>query len=112
MIHERVKMEIVSPILRGGNNQWRGASQGKTISFELEDTGFRQQVRDQEVSFQNGTTLICDLEIQLREDETGEPVVAKRLVRKVHRVEQPRKVALAQQRSLDLPDSGPQQPTD
>lgn len=112
VIYERVKMEVVSPILRGGDHPWRGAFQGKTISFELEDAGFRRQVRDQEVSFQNGTTLLCDLEIQLREDETGEPVVTKRVVRKVHGVEQPRKVAWAQQRLLDLPDSGPGQLAD
>ena len=104
VLYKRVQIEVVSPVLRAGNHNWRGIFEKKSISFELDDGEFRRKVLDQEVAFQNGSKLICDLEVQLREDAVGEQEVTKRVVRKVHSVRQVRKANPGAQGKLDLPE--------
>lgn len=89
IVYKRIQLEIVSPVLRSGLIKWRGYFEKKTISFELQDQSFRNEVADKKVQFQNGTTLICDFEVHQREDDTGEVEVVGYVVTKVHEVTTP-----------------------
>lgn len=104
-IYRKVEIEVVSPVLKTGSHNWRGIFQRKGISFEMADRDFRRSVTDQEVQFQNGTKMICDLEVHQRDNEVGEPEVTKRVVRKVHSVKHEPKLNPDAQGSLDLPSS-------
>lgn len=104
LVYRNVEIEVVSPVLRAGNHNWRGIFEKKSVSFELGDGEFHRQVLDQEVVFQNGTRLICDLEVHQRENEVGEPEVTKRIVVKVHKVRQEPKGDPSPQGRLDLPE--------
>jgi len=64
-------VEIISPVLRG-SGKWRGILGRKTISFEIQDADFLAKVALSRVKFQAGTTLVCDMQLQPVEDETGE----------------------------------------
>ena len=97
LFYERIPLEIVSPVLRFGSIKWRGIFDKKIISFELLDQTFRSEVASQKVQFQNGTTLICDLLINQREDDTGEVEVAGYVVTKIYEVLTP--LAPRQQRT-------------
>ncbi|EYC52831.1 hypothetical protein AZ34_07465 [Hylemonella gracilis str. Niagara R] len=107
LIHERISLEIVSPVLRSGAIKWRGIFDKKVVSFELRDQAFRSEVASQKVQFQNGTTLICDFEIHQREDDIGDVEVAGYVVTKVHEVRTPQTVQQRpeEQLPLQLPDS-------
>lgn len=89
LLYERIPLEIVSPVLRSGSIKWRGIFEKKVVSFELQDHAFRSDVVSQGVQFQNGTTLICDLQVHQREDETGDIGIAGYAVTKVHEVKTP-----------------------
>lgn len=103
-VYRKVEIEVVSPVLRTGNHNWRGLFLRKGISFEMADREFRRSVIDQEVQFQNGTKMICDLEVHQRDNEVGEPEVTKRVVRKVHAVKHVSKLNPDAQGKLDLPN--------
>lgn len=87
--HLRIPMEIVSPVLRRESIKWRGIFNKKVISFELADAEFRGHVAAGLVQFQCGTTLVCDLEIRLEEDDCGKVEVTGYVVTQVHGVRQP-----------------------
>lgn len=87
--YRKVPIEVVAPVLRSDGLKWRGVFEKKTIGFDLDDYSFRQRVVAKQVQFQNGTVLICDLEVQQREDETGEFEVAGYVVTEVYEVRNP-----------------------
>ena len=87
--YERVPVEVVAPVLRPGSLKWRALFEKKPISFDLLDGQFRDQISGQRVQFQNGTTLVCDLEVLQRENETGETEVVGYAVTRVHDVKSP-----------------------
>ena len=80
----KVAIEIVSPVLRFGSMKWRGIFDKKVVSFDMHDFQFRDSVIGQGFPFQHGTTLICDLDVLQREDETGQVEVVRYVVTKVH----------------------------
>lgn len=104
LIYRRISVEIVSPVLKSGSIKWRGIVDKKIISFDLQDEGFRQRVCGKEVQFQNGTTLVCDLEVLQREDEIGEVEVTGYAVTTVHEVKGPADIVerMAEQLPLHL----------
>lgn len=103
-IYKQIPIEIVSPVLRSGSIKWRGIFDKKIVSFDLEDERFRERVSDKRVQFQNGTTLICDLEVLQREDATGETEVAGYVVSKVYEVKSPiLAIATAAEEQLSFP---------
>lgn len=115
LVYENMMLEIVSPVLRTRSIKWRGIFDNKIISFDLQDNGFRADVASQKVQFQNGTTLLCDLEVHQREDDTGEIEIAGYAVTKVHAVKTPqvfRKKSTEEQLNLHLPDSPSNPDTD
>lgn len=89
LLCERVVIEVVSPVLRSGSLKWRGLLDKRVISFDLEDAAFRERVVAKHVQFQNGTSLLCDLEVHQREDETGEVEAIGYAVRTVHNITNP-----------------------
>lgn len=72
---ENANIEIVSPVLRQGNIKWKGIHNDKPISFNLEDTEFKNAVLNKQYSFSNGTSIKCKLEIFIRIDEEGEEIM-------------------------------------
>lgn len=65
------EIEIVAPVLKRGGFKWRGLFEKRGINFDLLDEDFLTKVLAKKVKFQNGTTLICDLEIHLRDNAAG-----------------------------------------
>lgn len=89
LTYKNIAIEVVSPVLRSGGLKWRGIFDKKIIGFDLEDQAFRDSVTSKRVQFQNGTMLICDLEVLQREDETGDTEIAGYVVSAVHEVRSP-----------------------
>jgi len=65
-------IEIVAPVLREGNYQWKGIYEGQPISFAMNDEQFKSSVLLREVSFQRGSTIECILNIHRKFDEVGD----------------------------------------
>lgn len=58
---------IVSPVLvKGRKFLWRGLYLGNPIEFKMDDKDFLKQVYDQEIKFGNGTSIMCDLQIETK----------------------------------------------
>lgn len=72
---ESAMVEIVSPVLKGGNYHWKGVYQGKPISFSMTDAEFKNSVLRKEVSFQHGSSIECVLQVSRKLDEFGEVVI-------------------------------------
>lgn len=68
-------IEIVSPVLKGGNFRWKGIYQNKPISFAMTDADFRNSVLCKEVSFQHGSSIECVLQVSRKLDDFGEVVI-------------------------------------
>jgi hypothetical protein len=83
---EKVPVEIISPVLRAGSNKWRGLLDKRSFTFDLADRDFLDAVLSRRVQFQNGTTLLCDMEVLLRENEQGEVETVGHVVTQVHDV--------------------------
>src|SRR5690606_13090104 len=61
-----IELEIVSPVLKNNKLSWKAIYDGKTISFSVKDEDFKKLIENKGLSFNNGTKLICDLEIKLK----------------------------------------------
>jgi len=72
---ESATIEIVSPVLKGGNYHWKGVYQGKPISFTMTDVEFKNSVLRKEVSFQHGSSIECVLQVSRKLDEFGEVII-------------------------------------
>ena len=72
---ESAMVEIVSPVLKGGNYHWKGVYQGKPISFAMTDAEFKNSVLRKEVSFQHGSSIECVLQVSRKLDEFGEVLI-------------------------------------
>ena len=68
-------VEIVAPVLKKGKTKWKGIFKKEPIQFSMKDKIFKDSVLQQEVSFQNGSWIECDLEIERKLDELGNVVV-------------------------------------
>lgn len=80
-----VEIEIVAPVLKRGMFKWRGVFEKHGINFDLLDEVFLTKVISKKVKFQNGTTLLCDLKVFLRENEAGEVEPHAYAVQHVHK---------------------------
>lgn len=67
-----VELEIVSPVLKNNKISWRALYEGANISFSVKDKNFLNLILNKGLSFNNGTKLICDLEVKLKLDPNGE----------------------------------------
>lgn len=75
---EGAEIEIISPVFRKGNDNWKGIYNGEPIEFKIGDFDFKQKVLNRQVSFTTGTKMLCDLEINLVLDKKGEPKIKSR----------------------------------
>lgn len=71
---ENAVIEIISPVLKKGNYKWRGIylETNEPISFYMKDAEFKQHVVADSIPFQNGSQIVCELEIERRVNEIGE----------------------------------------
>lgn len=72
---ESAMIEIVSPVLKGGNYHWKGVYQDKAINFSMTDAEFKNMVLRKEVSFQHGSSIECVLQVARKLDEYGEVAI-------------------------------------
>lgn len=69
---DEATIEIVAPVLREGNYQWKGQYDDQAINFAMLDEEFRSSVLLRKVSFQHGSTIKCVLNIHRKFDEVGD----------------------------------------
>lgn len=65
-------IEIVAPVLREGNYQWKGQYENQPINFAMLDEEFKSSVLLRRVSFQHGSIIRCVLNIHRKFDEVGD----------------------------------------
>lgn len=68
---EGAVIEIISPVLKKGNYQWKGIYNGEIISFNLKSNEFKTLVQTGKIEFKNGSSIICPLEIERILDNDG-----------------------------------------
>ncbi|WP_147368081.1 hypothetical protein [Fibrisoma montanum] len=71
LIDDNAIIEIISPVLKKGNFNWKGLYNGKVISFEMSDKQFKNDVLDKKIEFMNGTAIRCVLQQNRQIDESG-----------------------------------------
>jgi hypothetical protein len=69
---EDARIEIVAPVLKEGTYLWKGTYDGQPISFSMLDQEFKTSVVRREVSFVNGSTIDCVLNVHRKFDEVGD----------------------------------------
>lgn len=79
-------IEIISPVLKNGKYMWRGIyrKENQTHEFVMLDKDFKKTVVDDGLSFQNGTELVCELEICKKLDDNGDTFNSKYKINKVY----------------------------
>lgn len=65
-------IEIISPVLKEGRYKWKGVYDGTPISFEMQDTAFRDSVLLDNIPFQHGSKIVCVLVTHRELDEIGD----------------------------------------
>jgi len=65
-------IEIVSPVLKEGRYKWKGIYNGTPISFDMQDTAFKDAVLLENIPFQHGSIINCILTIHREIDEIGD----------------------------------------
>lgn len=66
------RIEIIAPVLKDGTYLWKGTYDGQPISFSMLDQEFKTAVIRREVSFANGSTIDCVLNVHRKFDEVGD----------------------------------------
>lgn len=80
LVDDAACIEIVAPVITGGNMHWKGLYQGEPISFAMRDSDYKQAVSTRTVSFQHGDSIVCLLHTERKLDPTGEVIVTGRYV--------------------------------
>lgn len=70
-IDEEAIIDIISPVLKKGNFNWKGFYKGDIINFEMNDQSFKDSVLNKEIEFINGTAIKCVLQQNRKIDEVG-----------------------------------------
>ena len=65
-------IELISPVLKEGRYRWKGMYNDMPISFEMQDTEFRDAVLLENIPFQHGSKIVCVLVIHRELDEIGD----------------------------------------
>ncbi|KAB7707696.1 hypothetical protein GBN32_14065 [Plesiomonas shigelloides] len=69
------RIEIVSPVLKEGKAKWKGIYKGEHINFDMNDKTFKNSVLSRQISFKNGSEILCILLIHRSIDELGETII-------------------------------------
>jgi hypothetical protein len=72
---EDALIEIVAPVISGGNLHWKGIYNGETISFAMRDKAFKDMVKRRQISFQSGDAIKCMLNVERKVDMLGDIIV-------------------------------------
>lgn len=75
IIDETALIEIISPVLKKGNYQWRGIYKGESLNFNMKSKEFKTLVQTGKVEFKNGTCILCVLKIEHRIDNVGNEII-------------------------------------
>lgn len=86
VIDSNAVIEVISPVLKRGKYMWRGIyrRENQAHEFVMLDKDFKNSVIDDGVIFQNGTELICEVEICRKLDENGDVFNSKYKINKVY----------------------------
>ena len=76
-VDEKAIVEIVSPVLKKGNYQWRGIYNGEALSFNMKSNEFKTLVQTGSIEFTNGSSIRCLLRINKRIDSNGEEKITE-----------------------------------
>lgn len=86
VIDSNAVIEVISPVLKRGKYMWKGIyrKENQAHEFVMLDKEFKNTVIDDGVTFQNGTELICEVEICRKLDENGDVFNSKYKINKVY----------------------------
>lgn len=70
-VDDMAEIEIISPVLKEGRYKWKGIYNEKTISFDMYDSEFKEQVLLEMISFKHGSAIKCVLRLGRELDEVG-----------------------------------------
>jgi len=83
---ENITLEIVSPVLKRNRMSWKAIYNNQNITFKLKDEDFKNLILNKNLSFSNGTKLICDIETQQKMNDDGQIKESTRSVYNVSRI--------------------------
>lgn len=83
---ENVTLEIVSPVLKRNRMSWKAIYNNKNITFKLKDEDFKNLILNKNLSFSNGTKLICDIETKQKMNDDGQIKESSRSVYNVSKI--------------------------
>ena len=69
---EQIALEIISPVLNQNRMKWKAMHNGELITFTLKDKNFKNLIITKNLSFSNGTRIVCDLETKQKMNTEGE----------------------------------------
>lgn len=70
-IDEEAVIEIISPVLKKGNFQWKGFYKGEIMGFQMKDKEFKKAVANKQIEFINGIAIKCVLHQTRKIDDMG-----------------------------------------
>ncbi|MFT6908901.1 MAG: regulator of replication initiation timing [Oleiphilaceae bacterium] len=71
-VDENAMIEIISPVLKEGRFKWKGVYNETVISFNMNDSEFKEDVLFDNVAFKHGTCIRCVLRKAREIDEVGD----------------------------------------
>lgn len=83
---ENITLEIVSPVLKRNRMSWKAIYNNQNITFKLKDDDFKNLILNKNLSFSNGTKLICDIETKQKMDDDGKIKESGRSVYNVSKI--------------------------
>lgn len=69
---EKANIEIISPVLKRGKYLWMGIYRGEVIQFSMKSDEFKSLVLSGQVSFNNGSSILCHLITKKKVNSQGE----------------------------------------
>ena len=82
------EIEIISPVLKEGTFNWRGAYKDQGIDFSMGDAKFKTEVTHGQHQFASGFLMNCQLQITTTFDEFGDEKRRSYSVRKVYAIKE------------------------
>lgn len=83
---ENITLEIVSPVLKRNRLSWKAIYDDKTVTFKLKDEDFKNMIVNKNLSFSNGTKIVCDVETKLKMNTNGDLVETGKSVYNVSKI--------------------------
>lgn len=83
---ENITLEIVSPVLKRNRMSWKAIYNNQNITFKLQDDDFKNLILNKNLSFSNGTKLICDIETKQKMNDDGQIKESSRSVYNVSKI--------------------------